>query len=230
MNSHLNDLLTAVKINYNRASYYDLKATYYPYRNVSHTIRIRDGVIYIRVSDKLKNAPDEIIAAAGKILFDKLFRIQTDAQIRHSYRKYVNQYLLPTIEPQRTKIADVYSAQGNFYNLEEIFTTVNRKYFNPLLKKPTLGWSMKKSYRRLGFYDPDRNLIVISKIFDKRNVPELVLEYIMFHEMLHILYPVKLVNGRRKVHTKEFNRHEQHFSDYEKAKKWLTRKLWRIRF
>ena len=230
MDSHLTNLLHDVKITYNSANIYSLKASYYPYRNINHTIRIKDGVIYVRLSDKIKQAPDEIIAAAGKILFDKLFRIQTDTNIKRSYRKYINQHLLPRIEPVKKRLPSAYAAQGNYYNLEEIFNKINNEYFDPLLKMPVIGWSLKKSYRRLGFYDHERNLIVISQIFDSRRVPPVIIEYIMYHEMLHILYPTKIVNGRRKIHTEEFYQREQLFAEYEKAKKWLARKLWRIRF
>jgi hypothetical protein len=230
MDSHLHNLLHNIKNNYNSANMYTLKAMYYPYKNVNHTIRIRDGVIYVRLSDKIKQAPDEIISAAGKILFDKLFRVQTDIKIRRSYSRYVNQYLLPQVEPVKRQISPAYTAQGKYYNLEKIFYKINEEYFNPLLKKPILGWSLNKSYRRLGFYDRERNLIVISRIFDNHKVPQTIIEYIMYHEMLHILYPAKVVNGRRRIHTEEFNQHEQLFKEFDKAKKWLTRKLWRIRF
>ena len=115
-------------------------------------------------------------------------------------------------------------------HLEETFNKVNNEYFDPLLKMPKIGWSLKKSYRRLGFYDHERNLIVISQIFDSRRVPSIIIEYIMYHEMLHMVCPTKMFNDRRKIHTDQFYRCEQLFADYEKAKKWLTRKLWQIRF
>ena len=230
MDSHLNSLLQNIKTNYNSAHTYTLKASFYPYKSINHTIRIRDGVIYVRLSDKMKQAPDEIIKATGKILFDKLFSEKTDLDIRRSYKRYVNQYLLPQLESVKREVSLDYKPCGKYYNLEEIFNKVNRKYFNPLLKMPIIGWSLNKSYRRLGFYDRERNLIVISQIFDSRKVPQPIIEFIMYHEMLHIVYPVKIVNGRRKIHTEEFYRREQLFEDYERAKSWLARKLWRFRF
>lgn len=230
MDLHLNKLLYTVKTGYNSASVYDLKASFYPYKNISHTIRIREGVIYVRLSDKMKEAPDEIISATGKILFDKLFRIKTTAEIRRSYHEYVNQKILHQLPPVVKRLSKAYCPHGNFYNLEDIFSDVNIEYFNPLLKMPNLGWSLKKSYRRLGFYDKERNLIVISRIFDNRSVPDFILRYLMYHEMLHIIFPSKLVKGRRKIHTQEFYQREMLFSDYDKAKIWLARKLWRIKF
>jgi hypothetical protein len=230
MDPHLNQLLHNIKTKYNSAHTYDLKATYYPYRNINHTIRIRDGVIYVRLSDKIKQAPDEIISAAGRLLFDKLFRVQTDIHTRRSYRRYINQHLLHKIEPVKKHLSDAYTPKGQYYDLAEIFNKVNKNYFTPLLKMPMLGWSLNKSYRRLGFYDYERNLIVISQIFDSRKVPQIILEYLMYHEMLHIVFPARFVNGRRKIHTDDFNQREREFKDYESAQKWLARKLWRIRF
>ena len=42
----------------------------------------------------------------------------------------------------------------------------------------------------LGHFDPSHNAIIISRIFDEPKAPKLALEYVMFHEMLHLRYPV----------------------------------------
>jgi predicted metal-dependent hydrolase len=76
----------------------------------------------------------------------------------------------------------------------------------------------------LGHYDPSHNTIVLSRILDDAKVPRLAVEYVMFHEMLHVRYPVDHSGSRRCVHTPEFKDAEREYPRYREAKE-LLRKL-----
>jgi len=230
MDERLTRLIKAIKENYPPADKFSLRVSYFAYKNVSHTIRLRDGIIFVRISDKLINAPDEVISALGIILFDKLFRRKSNAVQRGIYREYLNTFIIPDMPASKRKTSENYSAQGRFYDLAEIFERVNRQYFNSGLIKPHLAWSLNNSRHRLGFYDAERNLLVISRIFDKRRVPDFVLDFLMYHEMLHIVIPVIHNKSRRIVHSAEFRRKEHLFAQFEEAQKWLRKKLWRLSF
>ncbi len=230
MDARLNYIFSALKSNYKPAEQYDLRVSFYKYKNISHTIRLRNGVIFVRISDKLLNAPDETIQAIGYILFDKLFRRKTRKEIRHLYRNYINQYIVPDLPSIEHKVSSAYSSLGKYYNLDNIFDKVNQQYFNSSVKKPILGWSLNHSKQRLGFYDHSRNLLVISRIFDKKRIPDYVREFLMYHEMLHIVIPVQKKNGRRSIHPIHFVQKEKCFREYDQVQKWLKRKLWRLRF
>ena len=75
----------------------------------------------------------------------------------------------------------------------------------------------------LGHFDPSHNAIVISRIFDEPHMPELALAYVMFHEMLHLRYPVDHNGVRRRVHTREFREAEKKFPGLAEAKALLKR-------
>lgn len=229
MDQRLTSIISILKTNYKPAESYDLWVSYYKYKNISHTIRLRSGVIYVRISDKLINAPDETIQAIGCILFDKLFGRKTKKEIRHLYRNYINQCIVPDLQPAKSRASLGYSAVGKYYNLNDIFEKINDAYFESAVQKPILGWSLNFSKRRLGFYDHSRDLLVVSRIFDKKRIPDYVREYLMYHEMLHIIIPVKKINGRRAVHPSHFQQREKLFKEYDQAQKWLKKKLWRLR-
>jgi hypothetical protein len=76
--------------------------------------------------------------------------------------------------------------EGASHNLEELFERLNRQHFDGLLGRPLLGWSRQLSRSLLGHFDPSHNAIIISRIFDRPAAPPLALEYVMFHEMLHL--------------------------------------------
>ena len=85
------------------------------------------------------------------------------------------------------------------------------------------GWSRGASRNMLGHFDPSHNAIIISRIFDRKTVAALALEYVMYHEMLHLRFPVDHTGARRRVHTKEFREAEKKFPNLKDAKELLKR-------
>ena len=86
-----------------------------------------------------------------------------------------------------------------------------------------MGWSRGVSRGMLGHFDPAHNAIVISRIFDRPAVPPLALDYVMFHEMLHLRHPVDHSGARRRVHTREFREAEKKFPQLREAKETLKK-------
>ncbi len=113
------------------------------------------------------------------------------------------------------------TAQGRFYNLESVFDDLNVRFFYGLLARPQMTWSRDHARNSLGHYDPAHNAIVVSRVFDHPRVPRCALEYIVYHEMLHLKHPVKLRGSRRCVHSAEFQAEERMFPDLERAKHFL---------
>ena len=73
----------------------------------------------------------------------------------------------------------------------------------------------------LGHYDPAHNAIIVSRIFDHPKVPRYAVEYIVYHEMLHLKHPVRLRGSRRCVHSREFQAEEKLYPQLEEAKRFL---------
>ena len=104
-----------------------------------------------------------------------------------------------------------------------MFDEVNDQYFESAIKQPIIGWSLKKSYVRLGFYSNEKNLLVISRIFDSKKVPEAIVYFMMYHEMLHIYFPTTSKNGRRSIHPPEFKKMEKKFPQFEEIQRWIKK-------
>ncbi len=115
----------------------------------------------------------------------------------------------------------VANPKGTVFDLVEVFESLNLTHFNGLMARPRLGWSLQASRTRLGHFDPSHNVIVISRIFDQPDVRRLALEYVMFHEMLHLRFPVETRGARRCVHTREFKAAEEKFPHFGEARKLL---------
>ncbi|MBI3476163.1 MAG: M48 family metallopeptidase [Acidobacteria bacterium] len=199
---------------------------FYSFVSINNTIRLRQGELYIRVSDLLEGAPDPVLHAIAHILLAKLYRKPVDKALSARYRRYVGSHDITAKARMVRQIRgrkQIHSASGHNYHLEEIFDDLNRRFFHGLMGRPQLTWSRTHARNRLGHYDPAHNAIVVSRIFDHPRVPRFVVEYIMFHEMLHLKHPVKLRGSRRCVHSNEFMAEERVFPELAQAQSFLKR-------
>jgi predicted metal-dependent hydrolase len=106
--------------------------------------------------------------------------------------------------------------------LKECFERVNEKYFLGLVEMPNLVWG-SKSFRKLGSYEYGSDKISISKVFENISAKELeLLDYVMFHEMLHKVHKFRTKNGRSLHHSRKFKQAEAHFNSEEDIEKKLT--------
>ena len=179
-----------------------------------------------RITDVLEGAPAQILEALAHILLSKLLRRPAPKMYAERYRRYLNRKemrrTLQLVKQTRGR-KYVSSPQGACYDLELIFEELNLRYFHGLVARPLLGWSRKPSRTMLGHYDPSHNVIVLSRHLDRSSVPHLAVEYVMFHEMLHLRFPVEHRGARRCVHTGEFKRAEKEFVGLKEAQEALKR-------
>src|SRR5271156_6612736 len=158
------------------------------YANASAKLKLEEGVLEVRIADTLAGAPDGVMEALAEILLSKLFRRPVPAHCNERYRRYLNRRdvrrnldLVRQIRGRKR----IDPPQGECYHLDEIFEDLNFRYFHGLMARPVLGWSPNASRTMLGHYDPPHNAIVLSRILDRPQMPRLVVEYVLYHEMLH---------------------------------------------
>ncbi len=104
---------------------------------------------------------------------------------------------------------------GQVYNLAELFHEINTTYFNGRLDMPTLAWSKRRTYAKLGSYHFNHDAVVISPILDDKQVDREIVSYVVYHELLHRVHGVVERSGRRYVHTPAFRRDEKRFLHYD---------------
>jgi len=204
----------------------ELKVEFFAFANVNNTIRLREGRLLVRLSDLLEGAPDGVLRAIAHILLAKMYRQPIDRGYAARYRKYVGSHDIVRkahLVRQMRGRKLLRSPRGHFYNLEAVFEELNTRFFHGLMARPRLSLSQTKTRRILGHYDPAHNAIIISRIFDHPAVPRYVLDYIVYHEMLHLKHPVKLRGSRRCVHSAEFQAEEKLFPRAAQANAFLKR-------
>ena len=194
------------------------------FTSLNTTIRLREGVLHVRLSDLLEASPESVHRAIAHILLAKLYRKPIAASASDRYRRYVSSEAVAKgaehIRQTRGR-KRISSPVGRYYHLEEVFESLNLRFFHGLLGRPTLTWSAHAAKRMLGHYDAAHNTIVVSRIFDRPDTPRCAIEYLLYHEMLHLKHPVRVKAGRRCVHSREFQAEERLFPELDQAKEYL---------
>jgi predicted metal-dependent hydrolase len=161
------------------------------------------------------NAGDDIIHEIAALIND-----------RRSKTPLINKFIkLSAKKMERKPRKNIrLNPDGKYYNLNEIFASLNRQYFESAITssitwgKSVKRWGVRK--RTLGSYSSHTNIIRLNPLLDSMNVPEYFVEYVTYHEMLHADMGIDESGTRRIVHSREFKKRERLFKHYEKAILW----------
>ena len=196
------------------------------FTSLNTRIRLRGGQVLASLSDLLEGAPEPVVRAIAHILLAKLYKKPIDAQQELRYKRFAYS---AAVTRQTELIRGVrgskrfFGPEGRYYHLDEVFDSLNAKFFGGMLGRPELTWSEQVSKRSLGHYDAAHNTIVVSRVFDRPSSPRYAIEYLLYHEMLHLKHPVKLKGLRRSVHPREFKQEEALFPQLAEALAFIQR-------
>ena len=102
-----------------------------------------------------------------------------------------------------------------------MFAALNVEYFLGRLRSPRLGWSARPWRSQFGCFDASLNQIVMNQRLDRPDVPAYAVEFILYHEMLHVKHPVRAAACGLQAHSPEFRAEEKRFAHYARARKFL---------
>lgn len=196
------------------------------FTSLNTTIRLREGRIRASLSDLLEGAPESVIRAIAHILLAKLYRKPINPVQNMRYKRFASSAaVVRQTELIRTARGSKRwsGPEGRYYHLDEVFDSLNVRYFGGLLGRPELTWSEHHARRSLGHYDAAHNTIVVSRVFDRPSSPRYAIEYLLYHEMLHLKHPVKMRGLRRCVHSREFKAEEARFPRLAEALAFIKR-------
>jgi len=180
------ELNKEIQLNYSaKFKPYNANVKYGPYK------------IIFNLSKNWKELSEDIQIGLIQGLFLKIYKEKKttiNIQLYSHFIKNISKY-------SKTTNIDVF--------LKASFDRMNDKYFFGFLEVPNLVWG-QESFRKLGSYEYSTNTITISTIL-KDEI--LLLDYVMYHEMLHKSLNYKSKNGRNYHHTTEFKRKERQFED-----------------
>ena len=111
--------------------------------------------------------------------------------------------------------------------LEASFNRNNDAFFNGMMDIPNLQWGTD-STNKLGCYEYGSDAITISTIFQFAD--PVLLDYVMYHEMLHKKFKFENKNGRTLHHSPEFKRMESKFHNRDLMENEISKLARKHRF
>lgn len=193
-------LLFKTKLRYSKA-----------FKGYNANIKLYNNLLEARLSKKWHMINKEIQLGLIQSLLIRLFKEKkntTNIDLYHNFIKNVH------IAIPKTNSDPL---------LENSFNRVNEKYFLNLIEQPNLEFN--NSVNKLGSYEYGSDTITITKYL-KESSNEL-LDYVMYHEMLHKKHKFNNTGTKTNHHTKEFKEEEKKFENsyqIEKQLKYLVTK------
>jgi predicted metal-dependent hydrolase len=201
------------------------RVEFYPYSSLTLTIRRREETVFVRLSDLLQRAPLPVLEGAAALLLARVYRRKAARQLTTPYLDYARSHRTRTRinRMRRRRVLPATQAQGRHFDLEKLFDELNQKYFEGSLQRPHIGWSMKSWRRQFGCYDPGPGHILLNRRMDHPKVPQCAVEYVLYHEMLHVKHPTRRSGCSLISHSPEFRAEEKQFHEFARARKILDR-------
>jgi hypothetical protein len=202
------------------------RVEFYPYSSLVLTIRRREEAVWVRLSDLLRRAPLSVLEGAAALLLSRVYRRRASGALTAPYLEYarsdrtrerINHMRRRRIRPGAA------GPQGRHFDLEKLFEELNARYFDGKLRRPHIGWSNRSWRRQFGCYDPGPNHILLNRRMDRPGVPQFAVEYVLFHEMLHVKHPTRRSGCSLVSHSREFREEEKRFAEFERARQVLDR-------
>lgn len=184
--------------------------------------KIREGnkTIKIVAQESFLYAPDRVLLA----LLDTALQPSSGSS-KQIIREYASGKQYKTIRESLEYLSvppGSFSA-GNHHDLEKSYQRVNHCFFSDNLIKPHLVWNNRLTRRKFGHYQEDTNTVMVSISLDHPRIPEYVIDYVMYHELLHLKLGANLKNNRRYTHTPDFKKKELDFPRIAKAQQFLNK-------
>jgi hypothetical protein len=136
--------------------------------------------------------------------------------------------ILRRVPPTAAKRALV--PRGEHHDLDqiarELCATELAREFGPGSELPHIGWGRRTPSRtrrslRLGSFDTDGRIVRIHPVLDQPAVPRWFVRYVVFHELLHAVFPIERGEGDRWIHHgRAFRLRERAYSDHRRALAW----------
>lgn len=202
-------------------------------RSTMVSFKRRLGRLEIRLHRMFRHADDRVLGTLARFVAGR------DSRASRELDRFIERHRAE-IRARKRRAPRPGRTAGRFQDLGEILDGVCREYFGGAIdvrvcwgrasrrgKRPRRGSTRT---RALATYSFDDSTIRLSPVLDSPEVPRYVLEWIVYHELLHHVLPVERASGRSRYHTSRFKALERAFARYEDAKRWEEDNLeWLLR-
>jgi hypothetical protein len=190
----------------------------FTYASYLYNTKAADGALAVKVHEGFLGAPSDVLRALACVFFSR-DRDADQERVRTYAMSEDFAEVVTALEMTTAEVDDF--TRGRFFDLEAVFDRVNEAYFGGELDRPRLSWNKRITEAKMGHYDFLRDTVTVSVTLDAPEVPDYVVDYVMYHELLHKTLGRQVVDRRQYVHTPAFREAERAFAHYEEAQDFL---------
>jgi len=170
-------------------------------------ISLQRNKIKVNLNLQWKDIDNEIKIGLIQHLLLRIFKKKVNTQNIELYNNFIRNIDILTPKTKSDPI------------LEKSFQRINERFFFKQIEQPNLTWGTD-SKRKLASYNFHNDTVTVSTIF--ADVRDEILDYLMYHELLHKYHKFKHKNGRSSFHSSAFKRDEALFPNYMQLEKEIT--------
>jgi len=187
-------------------------------RSTMVSVRWDTGCTTVSLHKMFLNAPKNVMDELACYIKEK-------SEISPLVKSYIHQGL-EKVDYRGSVDPNILVTKGDVYDLEALYTKIEKRYFSTPLGLRITWFGSKvlspNSSLVLGQYQRLLHLVRIHRVMDRKDVPQQVLEYVIYHEMVHHLHQPKMgIGGKNLIHHNEFKQREKAFIGYEEVQEWM---------
>jgi hypothetical protein len=191
----------------------------FTYASYLYKAKAVDDALTVKVHEGFIGAPSDVLQALARVFFSCARDADQGRLTAYAAGEDFTE-VVTALEMTTAEVDDF--TQGRCFDLEDVFDRVNEAYFGGELDRPRLTWNTRITRVKMGHYDFVRDTMMMSVTLDAPDVPDYVVDYVMYHELLHKKLGKQMVNGRHYAHTSAFREAERAFPHYEEAQAFLN--------
>ena len=169
----------------------------------------REGAIHLTAHEAFVGAPRDVLRSLVRLGVPYSRKRVHRARVTTHAETPAFQLALGELERFDRPAED--AGRGRHFDLTAVFARVNGAYFEGRMSPPHLAWSRSVLRQEFGRYESSRDTVTLNRALDHPDVPERVVEYVLYHELLHKELGVQVRAGRRQVHPRAFREAERRF-------------------
>jgi len=178
------------------------------FKDYGANINLRGSKLTIKLSRSWYGKDPDVQIGLMQELLCKMLKFYPDTPEIHKYNHFVK-HMHNGLIKRRAEPA-----------LKTSFDRVNLQFFVGMVEQPNLLWG-QESYRTMGVYDFKTDTIRMSTLL--KDAEQELLDYVMFHEMLHKVNKFKKSGRKTYYHDKKFEQAESIYPNQVEIEKKLSR-------
>lgn len=205
-----------------RLNHHELRVKIYPYRGLLGRVACGNSTCRVSLHPRVAGAGAEMFQAFLHCLFHRLTGRPPDLEMSRRMSAFNREVREAERLSPRRQTGRAPDPQGRQFDLLPIFQGLNRTYFDDQIEVAGVGWTLRPIERKLAYFRPDARTIWVNRALDHPGTPVFLLEYLLYHEMLHALIPPRPSGKRLLYHHRQFREMERAFPHYELAHRYLA--------